>query len=239
VASADAPYERVVEWKIPDKRDAWGQYVQPNRGEGDETSDAWDSVIFPNPLKFAMTTASATIREGGLFRGQSQSNWTNPGQRSCLHITKALSLQTDHSEIEEAGKRENEIWMGGRRYYRATVKAEAFDVMCGSVTMASVANWVSDSVPVMLTAGMPVAVQLVMQPTGQIRISVDWNTTGTGNTGGGGAGGGGGTGGSGGLTQVAAALNGQMLLMPCMRDTEASVCSTVAAACCTRARSAR
>jgi hypothetical protein len=72
-----------------------------------------------------MTTASATIREGGEFRGQSQSNWTNPGQRSCLHITKALSLQTDHTEIEESGKRENEIWIGGRRYYRATVKAEA------------------------------------------------------------------------------------------------------------------
>ena len=81
--------------------------------------------IFQNPLKFPMTTASATIREDGQFRGQSQSNWTNPGQRSCLHITKALSLQTDHTEVEESGKRENEVWIGGRRYYRTTVKAEA------------------------------------------------------------------------------------------------------------------
>ena len=90
-----------------------------------ESEGAWDSVIFQNPLKFAMTTASATIREDGQFRGQSQSNWTNPGQRSCLHITKALSLQTDHTEVEESGKRENEVWIGGRRYYRTTVKAEA------------------------------------------------------------------------------------------------------------------
>jgi hypothetical protein len=125
VASGETAYERVVEWAIPDKRDAYGNYLNASRGEPAESSGAWDSVIFPNPLKFPMTTASATIREGGQFRGQSQSNWTNPGQRSCLHITKALSLQTDHTEIEESGKRENEIWMGGRRYYRTTVRAEA------------------------------------------------------------------------------------------------------------------
>jgi hypothetical protein len=125
VASGDAEYERVVEWVIADKRDAYGAYVHANRNDPGEPSDAWDSVIFQNPLKFPMTTASATIREDGQFRGQSQSNWTNPGQRSCLHITKALSLQTDHTEVEESGKRENEVWIGGRRYYRTTVKAEA------------------------------------------------------------------------------------------------------------------
>jgi len=125
VASGETAYERVVEWAIADKRDAYGNYLSVSRGEPAESSDAWDSVIFQNPLKFPMTTASATIREGGQFRGQSLSKWTNPGQRSCLHITKALSLQTDHTEIEESGKRENEIWIGGRRYYRTTVKAEA------------------------------------------------------------------------------------------------------------------
>jgi len=125
VASGETAYERVVEWAIADKRDPYGNYLHASRGEPVQSSDAWDSVIFQNPLKFPMTTASATIREAGQFRGQSQSNWTNPGQRSCLHITKALSLQTDHTEIEESGKRENEIWIGGRRYYRTTVKAEA------------------------------------------------------------------------------------------------------------------
>ena len=125
VASGETAYERVVEWAIADKRDAYGNYLSARGNEPTEASGAWDSVIFQNPLKFPMTTASATIREDGQFRGQSQSNWTNPGQRSCLHITKALSLQTDHTEIEESGKRENEIWNGGRRYYRTTVKAEA------------------------------------------------------------------------------------------------------------------
>jgi hypothetical protein len=126
VAAAEAAYERVVEWAIADKRDAYGNYLHGNRSsEPAEAEGAWDSVIFQNPLKFPMTTAAATIRQDGQFRGQSQSNWTNPGQRSCLHITKALSLQTDHTEIEESGKRENEVWIGGRRYYRTTVKAEA------------------------------------------------------------------------------------------------------------------
>ena len=125
VAAGEAAYERVVEWTITDKRDAWGNYLHSSRGTPAEPSDAWDAVTFYNPLKFPMTTASATIREGGRFRGQSQSNWTNPGQRACLRITKALSLQTEHSEREEAGKREQETWIGGRRYYRATVKAEA------------------------------------------------------------------------------------------------------------------
>ncbi len=125
VAAGETAYERVVEWMIADKRDAYGNYLHASRSEPEEAEGAWDSVMFQNPLKFPTTTASATIRQDGQFRGQSQSNWTNPGQRSCLHITKALSLQTDHTEIEESGKRENEVWIGGRRYYRTTVKAEA------------------------------------------------------------------------------------------------------------------
>lgn len=72
-----------------------------------------------------MTTASATIRDGGKFRGQSRSDWTNPGQRNCLRITKALSVQADHTEVEEPGKREQEIWIGGSRYFRSTVKGTA------------------------------------------------------------------------------------------------------------------
>jgi len=152
-----------------------------------------------------------------------------PSDAACLRVivtgaTGATSVRT----LALTPGATTAATLGGLPLGAATVKAEAFDVMCGSVTMASVANWVSDSVPVMLTAGMPVAVQLVMQPTGQIRISVDWNTTGTGNTGGGGASGGGG---AGGLAQVAAGLNGQMLVGACLRDTEASVCATVAGAC--------
>ena len=123
VASGDAGYERVVEWIIPDTRDGYGRIQR--RGEPTDEEQPWDAVLFKNPLKFPMTTAAATISQDGKFRGQSQCTWTNPGQRSCLRVTKALSIQTDHGETEVAGKRVEEIWMGGNRYYRATVKGQA------------------------------------------------------------------------------------------------------------------
>ena len=126
VAAGETGYERVVEWTVPDTRNAHGQYTGNEQGNpADGSDDPWDAVTFENPLKFPMTTASATIRDGGKFRGQSRSDWTNPGQRNCLRITKALSVQADHTEVEEPGKREQEIWIGGRRYFRSTVKGTA------------------------------------------------------------------------------------------------------------------
>jgi hypothetical protein len=68
-----------------------------------------------------MTTASAVVMEAGRFRGQSLSQWVNPGQRTCLRITKALSVRTDSSEVEEEGKREI-VWIGGHDYQRTSVK---------------------------------------------------------------------------------------------------------------------
>jgi hypothetical protein len=126
VAEGTAAYERVVEWTIADPRDAYGSYRNSSRGEEvDEDTQAWDAVIFANPLKFPMTTASITIQDQGKFRGQSQSNWTNPGQRCCVKVNRALSIQTDHAELEKPGSREQEVWMGGNRYYRTAVTGEA------------------------------------------------------------------------------------------------------------------
>src|SRR5262249_11569684 len=58
----------------------------------------------------------------------------------------------------------------------------------------------------------------------------DWNTGGAGG-GMAGAGGSGGSGGTGGLLDVARALDGQMFLAPCLRDTQAAVCATVNGVC--------
>lgn len=125
VASGTADYERVVEWTAPDTRGEYGQYVR-NDSRRDDDEQTWDAVLFQNPLKFPMTTAAATITERGEFRGQSMSQWTNPGQRACLKITRALSVQADRQEVEDDGKRE-QIVIGGSNYYRATVK--------GTITM--------------------------------------------------------------------------------------------------------
>lgn len=117
VAAATTKYDRVVEWKVPDPRDERGRYQV--RGQVDE--DAWDAVRFTNPFTFPMTTAAASIVEGGKFRGQSQAEWVNPGQQACLRITRALSVRTEAGETEEEGEREI-VFIGGNDYQRTKVK---------------------------------------------------------------------------------------------------------------------
>ncbi|HYF50095.1 MAG TPA: DUF4139 domain-containing protein [Planctomycetota bacterium] len=124
IAKERAEYERLVEWVIPDTRNEYGSYV--NRGWGaaqNPNGDPWDVVRFRNPFKFPMTTAPATTVSGERFLGQRMSAWVNPGEETCLQITKALSIRALSTEREEAGKRE-ELWVGGHRYYRATVSGE-------------------------------------------------------------------------------------------------------------------
>jgi hypothetical protein len=121
IAAATAAYERVVEWVVPDPRDGNGRYRRGNGNEPASDDSAWDAVRFVNPFKFPMTTAAALVTEGGKFRGQSVSEWVNPGQRASLRITRALSVRTESSEVEEEGKREIS-WIGGDDYQRTSVK---------------------------------------------------------------------------------------------------------------------
>lgn len=117
VAAGEADYERVVEWTVKDLRDDYGRYER-NKIAAEE---AWDAVRFKNPFKFPMTTAPAMVVEKGKFRGQSLSEWVNPGQETCLRVTKALSIHTEAIEIEEEGKRDI-VYVGGNDYRRTTVK---------------------------------------------------------------------------------------------------------------------
>lgn len=110
-----------------------------------------------------------------------------------------------------------------------SVEAQAFNSACSGLTASSVATWVSSPTSALLTPGTPVSVQLAMQKAGQIKVSVDWNTGGSGA--GGSGSGGSGAGGSGGLLSVAAPLNGQMILGSCLSDTGAVVCRTSPGAC--------
>ncbi|HEX7260958.1 MAG TPA: hypothetical protein VF258_04030 [Luteolibacter sp.] len=119
IATATSAYERVVEWVVTDERDIYGCYRRRDETVRDDMP--WDAVRFVNPFKFPMTTAAALVTEGGKFRGQSQSDWVNPGQRACLRITRALSVQTEAGEIEEEGQRES-LNIAGSRYRRTVVK---------------------------------------------------------------------------------------------------------------------
>jgi hypothetical protein len=117
VAAARTKYERVVEWIVPDGRDDRGRF----QDVGATGNDAWDAVRFVNPFAFPMTTAAATVVEAGKFRGQSQSGWVNPGQQTSLQITRALSVRTQASEVEEEAPREV-VMIGGRNFQRTSVK---------------------------------------------------------------------------------------------------------------------
>lgn len=122
VAAAKAKYERVVEWSVPDTRDGNGRYQHLSGGaSGEDDGEAWDAVRFSNPFDFPMTTAAASIVEGGRFRGQSISEWVNPGQQACVKITRALSIRTEAGETEEEGERQI-VYIGGNDYQRTTVK---------------------------------------------------------------------------------------------------------------------
>lgn len=124
VAGADAAYDRIIEWIVPDARDAYGReidrYQQPNGRTDDDV--AWDAVRFRNPFGFPMTTAPAMVVSGGRFNGQRISTWADRGEQACVRVNKALSLRTVASEREEEGRETASI--GGSAYWRITVGGE-------------------------------------------------------------------------------------------------------------------
>lgn len=122
VAKGKADYERIVEWLVPDTRNAYGQ-VERN----DAADDPWDALRFKNPLSFPMTTGPAAVVSGGQFNGQRTSFWVNSGEETVLRVEKALSVRTRATENEQLpkdGSARDFIWIGGRQYRRTTVEGE-------------------------------------------------------------------------------------------------------------------
>lgn len=126
VARAEAPYERVVEWNIPDTRSPDGNPVPEHErrqdpGKHDQTP--WDAIVFRNPFAFPMTTGPAKLVKGSDFLGQQLATWTNPGSETTLRITKALSLSTRATENEVVESRVN-LRIGDVNHYRVRVRGE-------------------------------------------------------------------------------------------------------------------
>jgi len=127
VASATAPYERIVEWIVPDTRTANGRYIEDyqRQEDPDKYQDAaWDAVRFKNPLAFPMTTGPATLMAGQRFLGQCMSYWTNAGEQASIRITKALSIRTRSIEQEEANEKREIVNWGGHEFRKVTVKGQ-------------------------------------------------------------------------------------------------------------------
>jgi len=115
----------VIEWTVPDTRDANGRYLQEYQRQqnADRFDDsAWDAVQFKNPLAFAMTTGPATFTRDGKFLGQQISRWVNRNESTTLRITKALSIRTHASEHEEATKDREVVYVGGNDLRKVSVK---------------------------------------------------------------------------------------------------------------------
>jgi hypothetical protein len=122
VAKGKADYERIVEWLIPDTRNAYGQ---PESRE--HSDDVWDALKFKNPLSFPMSTGPAMVTANGLFNGQRTTYWVNSGEETLLRVEKALSVRTRASENEllvKDGSSRELIWIGGRQYRKTTVEGE-------------------------------------------------------------------------------------------------------------------
>lgn len=128
IASGKSPYTRIVEWIVPDFRDPNGRRSsnRSNDAAPDPEDQPWDALCFTNPFKFPMTTAPASVMEAGKFRGQSLSQWVNPGQAATVRVTQALSIRAQASEVEEQNTRsnpkpENISWFYGSRHQRITI----------------------------------------------------------------------------------------------------------------------
>ncbi len=129
IATGKSPYTRIAEWLVPDFRSPDGRRDdrRADRAVPDPEDQPWDALRFTNPFKFPMTTAPASIMEAGKFRGQSLSQWVNPGQPGTLRVTQALSIRAQASETEEDNARakpkpEDIAWFRGSRYLRLTIK---------------------------------------------------------------------------------------------------------------------
>lgn len=123
VAKGKADYERIVEWLVPDTRNAYGQVERTEAAD-----DPWDALKFKNPLSFPMTTGPAAVVANGQFNGQRTSYWVNAGEETVLRVEKALSVRTRATENEQlpkdGGSARDLIWVGGRQYRKTTVEGE-------------------------------------------------------------------------------------------------------------------
>lgn len=132
LASAEASYERLVEWNIPDNRNEYGRPL--NRDSQTASGELWDAVRFKNPFERAITSSPIEIVDGNKVLGQSETGWVNPGESTVVKITKALTVVGKAVEYEAAGvpksdssmKRVNEerIVLAGYTYRKPEVIGE-------------------------------------------------------------------------------------------------------------------
>lgn len=120
---ANAQYETIVEWSIPDRRDQYGNVRGRAPQDDNGESDIWDAIRFRNPFTSPLTTAPVTFFKKKQFAGQSQSSFVSPNEECSIRVTKALSVRGSDQEFEEQGGRER-FQVFGSTYEKRKVKGE-------------------------------------------------------------------------------------------------------------------
>lgn len=127
MASETTPFERIVQWVVPDDRDAWGNrrdrsydYGYYNLDSQADREQPWDALRFRNPLDRPMTTAPAMVVSDNMVRGQSMVTWAGPEEMVVLPVNKTLSVRAQVSEVEDEKARES-LERYGRNYWRTSV----------------------------------------------------------------------------------------------------------------------
>ena len=138
LGSAEGSVERLVHWEIASRirRNGW------NRGGQTDAPVPMDALRFVNPFKTPITTSPLEIRDGGVVLAQVKIPWVNPGQKTVVDVTKALSIAGKVLEYDVPAKdiswaeklfhsiernRQGTVvggWIAGRRYRITDVQGE-------------------------------------------------------------------------------------------------------------------
>jgi len=122
--TAEAPYEHVYVWKIPDMLDENERYNQQREREGQPLfEEVWHSCRLTNQMKMPWTTAPAEFVTGGQFTGQDICYYTAPGTQTTVRINRAMNVLASQAEFEVERKR-NAASFYGSSYDLVKVKGE-------------------------------------------------------------------------------------------------------------------
>ena len=98
--TSEAPYEPLYEWKIGDALDEQEQYRNRNEEGPEKAEDVWHSIRLTNTGTVPWTTSPAMTMQGGQILGQDIINYTSPGGRTSVRITKAVDIKAERAEFE-------------------------------------------------------------------------------------------------------------------------------------------
>jgi len=123
LARQETTYRKLVEWTIPSQQELEQTGRRDQAALEQALNDIWESVVFNNPFDFPLTTGPVVIESDGDFNGQSEVGWVGAGREATVRITRALSIKTEVTEVENPDvSRVPERW-NNTTFQRVTFKA--------------------------------------------------------------------------------------------------------------------